>query len=239
VYSGKMLDSAVEFRGTVGSSIVCRMPVLGGTQIVVPPKDSLSAGNVVSVWRTTPAVGDSVWIFDEGLLPGRSDDVWLVRGVTAVTAVANGCTNVIYTSAGDAAKTAYTLTLGAAISSTVTEGAPVRFFRRVHYSLYQASDNRWYLGYYDCHASNVPTCTTIQPVSGPYREYSSNAGAGVSGLAFHYYDVNGNVTANRLSVARIELAVRSRTEAYVAPGGGALQRYTDTARVVIGIRNRS
>jgi hypothetical protein len=121
----------------------------------------------------------------------------------------------------------------------VIAGAPVRFFRRVHYSLYQASDSRWYLGYYDCHVTNTPTCTTIQPVSGPYRAYNSNAASGLSGLGFHYYDVNGNVTTNRLLVARIELAVRSRTDVDVAPAGSAMSRYTDTARVVIGIRNRS
>jgi hypothetical protein len=54
IYSGKMLDSAVEFRGTVGSSVVCALPTVGGTTIRIPPKDSLAAGNVLSVWRTTP-----------------------------------------------------------------------------------------------------------------------------------------------------------------------------------------
>jgi prepilin-type N-terminal cleavage/methylation domain-containing protein len=238
IYAGKMLDSAVEFRATVGVSLACKIATPGGSTLTLPPKDSLAAGNVLSSWRFAPSSGDSLWIFDEGTSPGQADDRWIVRGVTSVSSVANGCGGTGFTSAGDAAKLAITLSLGAALPATVIQGAPVRIFRRIHYSLYRASDKSWYLGYFDCHASRSPACSTIQPVSGPYRSYTSSASSGRSGLNVYYYDSTGVVTSDRTRVARIDIAVRAQTDEPVSTSGGRGARLSDSARVTVGVRNR-
>jgi hypothetical protein len=67
----------------------------------------------------------------------------------------------------------------------------------------------------------------------------ANDALGTSGLNFYYYDENGAVTADRLLVARIEIAVRGISSNWVSRGGEAAKGYfTDTARVVVGVRNR-
>src|SRR2546425_13053022 len=52
----------------------------------------------------------------------------------------------------------------------------------------------------------------MQPLIGPVL---------TNGLAFQYYDVNGNPTAVRTQVARIDITVRARTTAAVRSGGQA------------------
>ena len=56
------------------------------------------------------------------------------------------------------------LTLAAALTTRPSLGSPVRITRRTRYSLYKASDARWYLGR---KTYNGITWATIQPVAGP------------------------------------------------------------------------
>ena len=68
----------------------------------------------------------------------------------------------------------------------------MRFFKKVHYSLYKAADNNWYLGYYDCRTSRTPVCSTIAPIAGPLKPYVSGSPQ-LAGLRFAYYDTTGAV----------------------------------------------
>jgi hypothetical protein len=158
--------------------------------------------------------------------------------ITAVADAVNPCTGTTFTAAGDVTKTGLLLTLDAPISLTVQPGAVVRLVQRVRYGLYQASDAKWYLGY--CEGANLAsTCTTLQPVAGPYKTSDANSATGASGLNFYYYDENGAVTTDRLLVARIEIAVRGISSNWVSRTGEAADGYfTDTTRIVVGLRNR-
>ena len=226
--------SKVTFRSTTGSSIVCLMP--STTTIVVPPS-TLIQNNTLTAWLASPVVGDSVLVYDEGPGIGNDDDVWRPFRITAVTTVngTNACLPTTgYTVTGDL-KPSTRFTLSAALPGTVVTGAPIRFFRRVAYGIYQASDSLWYLGASDCLPGRTPECSPYQPVSGPYRPL---AGATASGLVLRYFDSAGAeldpATANVRNVSRISVIVRGETDAPF--GTDEFQR--DSATFTIGLRNR-
>jgi hypothetical protein len=129
-----------------------------------------------------------------------------------------------------------------AFSATITVGAPVRVFRRVHYELYQETDGRWYLGFFDCLSTYVPAsrCGSLEPVSGPYQAYSASPGQ--SGLVFTYYDSTGlaldPALAKARNVARIDVTLRAQTQTPITLSGGGPAVAKDTIRYTIGLRNR-
>jgi prepilin-type N-terminal cleavage/methylation domain-containing protein len=231
-----MGNASVDFRSTFGSSIACRTPT--ASSIAIPGPGQLAAGNTLTSWSDAPGVGDYVFIFDPGSRPGASDDRWITRRITGRATTVDPCVGTTYTGLGDATKSGVTLTLNVMLPATVTPGSPVRFWRRVRYALYQASDGNPYLGY--CRSADAGTqCTNLQPVSGPYRALNnSSSTAGSNGLNFYYYDVNGLATTVPTSVARIEIALRAQSASRVSSGGSTAAFFKDTARVAVAIRNR-
>ena len=226
--------SKIAFRSMTGSSIICLLPAL--TKIVIPPR-TLLRNNALTTWLTVPVVGDSVLIYDEGREVGNDDDVWRPYQITAVARV-NGVNTCLpatgYTIDGDV-RPSTEFTLSAALPATVVTGAPMRFFRRVDYGIYQASDSLWYLGASDCLPGRTPTCAAYQPISGPYRPLS---GSTASGLLLTYFNSAGGeldpATASALNIARIGVIVRGETNAPFSTD--EFQR--DSATFTIGLRNR-
>src|SRR2546430_6672763 len=189
-------------------------------------------------WVKTPAVGDSVLVYDNGATAALTDDGWTrfqIKTVTQVTTnVANGCPVATgLTQAGDisAANPSYQLTFVSAAPATIAVGAGIRFFRRVHYRIYKETDNQWYIGFFDCIVGRVPVCITTQPIAGPFQAYAVN---GTSGMQFAYYDSLGAVTAAPLQVARISLLVPGPAAArtHLSGAGGAV--FDHSARSAAG-----
>ena len=226
--------SKIGFRSITGSSILCLMPTT--TTIVIPPA-TLVQNNTLTTWLTPPVAGDSVLIYDEGREVGNDDDLWRSHKITNVATATstNACLPTTgYTITGDATSSIQ-YTISPALSSTTVTGAPMRFFRRVDYGLYQASDGEWYLGASDCLPGRTPECSSYQPVSGPYRPL---AGAASSGLVLTYFDSAGSSltpgTGSRTKLARIGVIVRGETDAPFSTD----QFQRDSATFIIGLRNR-
>jgi len=233
-----MTDSALEFRSVFGSSVVCAN--IGGKLSTVPR--TLAKGSNMTTWVRTPVVGDSLAVYNDGLTLAVADDNWLRYQITAMppvtTNVANGCpTTTGLTQAGDisVSNPSSQLTLSPAAAATITVGAAIRFFRRVHYRIYRETDNQWYLGFFDCLFGRVPVCNTTQPIAGPFQPYANNA---TSGVQFAYYDSTGAVTANPLQVARISLVVRGQSAGLVNLAGAGGTAFHDSLRIEVGLRNR-
>ncbi len=239
-YPNQLNETSIEFRSTTGSSIICSIPVIGGTTFVVPPAGQLGSiaapGGVLSMWRDAPQVGDSILIYDTGAATSSGDDAWVpMRSITSVTPLVGACGGTPFVTADDALKTGYTITVTPALTITIPVGTPIRVFRRVRYELFQASDMRWYLGFSECHPSRSPTCSALDVVSGPYRPPSQG---GQSGVGFYYFDVNGAPTTNPALLARIDVAVRGESEQVTSPTA-AQPYFRDSSRVAIGLRNRN
>jgi len=115
------------------------------------------------------------------------------------------------------------LGLGTNVAGAIPLGAPVRGFERVVYQLYQpAGDTSWYVGF-------QPAGQSMQPLIGPVLS---------NGLTFQYFDANGNVTAVKNQVARIDITVRARTASAVRAGGqAAAATVVDSVLTSVALRN--
>ncbi len=234
-----MTDSSLEFRSVFGSSVACAVDAGGGWVSTVPLV--LAKRSAMTSWAALPSVGDSVAVYDDGTITAQSDDSWIVAQITGVTVRTGNVNDGCPTSSGldtlpdlTASNPSYKLTILPKVVN-VSVGGGIRFFRRVHYSVYRAPDTKWYLGYYDCKTGRSPVCNAIQPIAGPFQPYATN---GTSGLQFAYYDSTGAVTANRSLVARISVVVRGQGTTLLNLTGAGASVFRDSLRMEVGLRNR-
>jgi prepilin-type N-terminal cleavage/methylation domain-containing protein len=223
-----LTDSAFEFFSTIGSSVVCA----SSAQVVSLVPAGLANGLLLSSLPLAPDTGDILLGYS------KADSIsgarrWIRYRVSAVaTAPASSACPVTtgFTAPADAQKPAYRIFLAGSAAS-LGPGSPIRFLRRVRYSLYRSSEGEWYLGYKRCNAI-APGCSSIQPVSGPYLPYSSSTGGG---LRFRYLDSAGApVPSTRpLDVASVEITLRGQLDHAGRVSGGSL----DSILVLVTPRN--
>jgi type II secretory pathway pseudopilin PulG len=238
-----MTDSSIDFRAIRGASIVC-INKESDSYITLPPV-KLAKGITLTAWVNEPVAGDSVLVYNDSTSSATArDDKWDKHEIKVVTKVvgnvATGCPiTSLYTQLGDlvSGNPAFQLTFPVSQSRRILSGAPVRIFRRVHYSLFKDTDNKWYLGYYDCLKGRTPVCNPIRAVSGPFEPYAA-PGVGTSGLTFTYYDSTGAVTTNRLKVARMNVVVRAVPEFSMTDNLYTASAFEDSLRFDIALRNR-
>lgn len=234
-----MTDSAIEMVTSIATSVLCEAP--SGVTLQLPPA-TLASGNTLTSILAPPDNGDIAMLYGSPLNAAESAQ-WESIGIMSFSSrsLATTCpVSTGFTTSADAAAPGrgYLVTLAASPTPAVRKGAPVRFLRRVRYSLYRSSDSRWYLGYKRCGGSAPFTCTAIQPVSGPYNAYSSGS---TSGLAFRYYDATDTelpTASAGASVARIDIVLRGATARGVSLAGDSRQTYRDSAVVSVSPRNR-
>ena len=233
-----LADSAIEFFANIGSSVVCQ--AAGGTGVGLPGASS-GRGVTLTAFLTNPDTGD-IALFYRDSLEGAGQ--WERHGIASfgVRSLAVTCPSTSVFARGsdaDSRGSGFYLVLSTPLSAHVKAGAPVRFIRRGRYSLYHASDGSWYLGYRRCNAVGASACGAIQPLSGPYRGYSSNRGK--TGLLFEYFDESGSAlasSASPLALARIDITARSEGRQRILVEG-RVTIPSDSATVAIATRNRS
>ena len=227
-----MTDSSMDFRYTIGSSISCTTPTPGGTTIIIPPTTTVN-GNTLTNWLSQPGDGDTAYVFDEGATTTAStDDQWQPYQISGDLDSGAGTCDAAY----NAPSSGYVLHATNSISPTILEGAPIRFVRRAHYSLYKSTnDNNWYLGY------SCSSCGTnnVSAIAGPFNAYDPAAGSGTSGIRITYFDSTGAATAVPGNVARVNIVLRGQTRSALNVSGLKQGVYTDSIRMTIALRNRS
>ena len=236
-----MTDSSIEFRSTFGSSYLCKSDK-GKSQIIIPPV-TLAKKSMFTTWTQAPVVGDSVALYVDSTSTAGRDDSWSVHAITVVgiafSDASPGClssTGMMKSTDVSSLNPSYAYTISPVQSGTVNAGAAVRFFKRVHYSLYKATDGQWYLGFYDCRTGRVPVCSAIQPIAGPFRAYNG-AQPERSGIRFAYYDSTGTVTTNKLAVSRISIVLQGEGAKDIQLAGGSPVTFRDSLRIEVGLRN--
>lgn len=236
-----MSDTMIEFRSTFGSTVLCRND-RSTSQIAIPPV-TLAKKSALTNWTQVPTNGDSLALYVDSTSMYQRDDAWSLHKITATTiAMSNatpGCTSasgLMGTTDVNSSNPSYSFTLSPQQSATVSAGASVRFFKRVHYSLYRAADGYWYLGYFDCRTSRTPVCNTIAPIAGPLRPYVAGSPQ-LAGLRFTYYDSTGAVTTTRTAVSRISVLMQGEGTRTIQLAGGSPQTFRDSLRIEIGLRN--
>jgi len=236
-------DSAIEFRSSFGSAVVCTLISGGSPAIVTTPRNTARNLRMTS-WTRTPVVGDSIALYDVNTSTRATDDRWTLHQITAIATVtgdvATGCpssSRLVASTDMISTNPAYRLTISPARPATVTQGAAIRFFRRVRYSLFKAADGQSYLGYKDCLTGRTPVCSVTQPIAGPYRPYATK-GTNSSGLEFAYFDSLGAVTTVPKNVARISIAIRGQTADLLQLSDGSAGRVQDSLSFEVALRNR-
>jgi prepilin-type N-terminal cleavage/methylation domain-containing protein len=224
-----MTDSSMDFRYTMGSSISCTTPA--GSTIIIPPTTT-SNGNTLTNWLSTPARGDTAYVFDESAnTTSSTDDAWQPYEITSVNAGGGTCSPAYM-----AQSAGYSVVLTSSVSLTILQGAPIRFVRLAHYSLYQSgNDNNWYLGY------SCASCgsSTVSPIAGPFKAYTAAGGTDTSGIRITYFDSTGTVTTTPGNVARISIVLRGQTRNALRVSGLKQGVYMDSIRMNVALRNRS
>lgn len=226
-----MTDSSIDFRYTIGTSVVCSASPGSRTSIVIPGTGAMTNGNTMTSWLSKPTFGDTAYIFDEGASTTLStDDSWQAYKVTALALGSGSCDGSFN------ASSSATLTLASTSDQYIVEGAPIRFMRQAHYSLYQAADSLWYLGYCSpaCSVTNA-----ITPVAGPFQPYVASTTNDASGIRITYYDSTNAVTSTAANVARINITLRGQTTSYLHIQGMTRGVYHDSLSMSIALRNRS
>ena len=240
--------NSMQFRSSIGSSVLCG--IVGGNVIEIPPA-TLASGQVLTAWINPPKPGDVAYIYDDGVGRGNVDDSWAQFVITDTTSAADptwcaAAAVTPFTQVADNGQRRYRITLNAVPDpARIRVGAPIRFAREVRYSLFEASDRNWYVGYETCTPSGavgVPgPCAGREILAGPVRPASTDTTS--SGLYFVYYAQNGTpITsiAQAAQIARVGIGMRtspqSMSEALKKLGGMDAGR--DSLRMTVGIRNR-
>lgn len=233
-----MADSAIEFFANIGSSVVCQQL---GTTAVGLPGVSLGRGNVLTAFITTPDTGDIAVFHKDSIDAGSEWERHRISGFgpRSLAVTCPSSTELGRNADISAGTPGFLLELSSPLSGHVRAGAPVRFVRRGRYSLYHGSDGDWYLGYRRCNAVGASSCGAIQPLSGPYRDYSSNPQR--TGLRFDYFDRSGSRLAPKesaLGLARIDITARAESRQRLEVEG-RVSIPSDSATIAIAIRNMS
>jgi prepilin-type N-terminal cleavage/methylation domain-containing protein len=231
-----LADSAVEIFASIGSSVVCQ---IAGSEIGLPAGTS-PRGNTLTALLTQPDTGDLALFLRDSAAGGS---LWERHRIAAFSARSKATTcppSTGFAAADDVDATgmAFGVGLSDPLSEHVHPGAPVRFFRRGRYSLYRSSDGGWYLGYRRCNALGPSVCGAIQPLSGPYRAYSSNPRS--TGLLFEFFDGSGGrlpTGSFSLTLARVDITARSESRQSLMVEGRDWMP-ADSATVSIAVRNR-
>jgi hypothetical protein len=231
-----MSEGELTMRAYTGTSVIC---AISGTRddIWIPPTNL--ANHTLTTYISSsnkPAVGDTIFIFNEGSKIGSQDDSWLQRVITGADYAASDCNGAPFTDPVlDATKKRTRYHLDAVLPAEVTIGAVVRFTRPVNYSIYQEASGSWYLGIKEYIGGSWGTSS---PLAGPYRAFASGD-ASQSGLQFRFYDSLGVRITNMLEtnrVARMDVFLRTNAgrSAITERNGAALQ---DSVLMRVALRN--
>ena len=231
-----LADSAVELFANIGSSVVCQVV---GAEIGLPAAAS-TRGNTLTAFLSQPDTGDLALFFRDSMEAGSQWERHRIVSFSSrsLAAACPASTGFAEAAAVDAGVTGFLITLSTPLSSHVGRGAPVRFIRHGRYSLYRAADGDWYLGYRRCNAVGSSVCGAVQPLSGPYRAYSANAGS--TGLLFEYFDDFGTrlvAGSSPFTLARVDISARAESRQRLTVEGRAWIP-GDSATVTVAVRNR-
>lgn len=190
-----VLDTAIEFDGTVGIGVVCAFDIsrqqLG--LAVGTPDDAWSLP-----WAQSPQSGDQVSLWQQRVADTAPQPL---AATLRATHSAPACAGSPLVPMVGGVSTV--LDLQAPLSQLPLVGAPARITRRTRYALYRGSDGDWYLGR---RTLGPLGWDVIQPVAGPLLSATQR------GLRLTAFDVAGQAIASGDTVtpiARIDVQLHA------------------------------
>jgi hypothetical protein len=205
-----MFDTMITIRAMRGFAVVCAAPDKVNGYVTI--KNSLLFMN-----GSLDVTKDNILVYREADSTKNSDDTWQKGTISASTS--QNCTDG---TAGT--RLTVSLTNGNTKLDSVAVGAPVRFYEKVVYRIYNTSGTYW-LGT-DTWTSGAWPGTTA--VAGPLTS---------TGLTFAYYDSTSTVTTDSSRVAYIRMTVRGQSAQPIFMQGRAQGPYKDSVIVSATLRN--
>lgn len=202
-----MGGTEIAVRAMRAYGVLCAAPI--GAAIIV--RNSLTYA-----FREVDPTRDSLFLYADGDPDITSDDQWLKFYPAAQTPAV--CPD-------GAAATQYTLTGPTGSLPLVLDGAPVRSFERVRYSVYEDGGDYW-LGVQTLVNGSY---SALSPVAGPLT--------GSDGIEFTYYDEDGVATGDATDVASIGVIARGRSRNPINATGRPRGYYYDSVVVRTSLRN--
>lgn len=219
-------DTSMVFWATIGQAVAC-VAVPGAYEISIPPL-VLANKNTLASFTMTPSAGDTVFVYHDGDTEAASDDEWVAYGITGPPTTSTvACGDL--TGVTDLTTERYSFPLDKPLGINLRVGTPLRFLRRTRYTLFQAQDAAWYLGYCSPACAGDP-----QPIAGPFLP----GGGANSGVSFSYQDAAGAATTVPANIVQVSIVVRGQTEGVVDMGGYNTTQVGDSLRFSVAIRNR-
>lgn len=217
-------DSAVTWRATIGAGTVCNA---AGPSLVAS-REHLTKGGTSFALQTAPQVGDLVAVFDDGPLPGTTDDRWLMYTLSSLSTIAGGCVGgPLADSTRDISKLSWRFSVTPS-PATSSIGLPIRILRPTKLQLYR-SGSEWSLGFSETSAGGGWSGT--QPAAGPLAS-AARRGAGFS---MYWIDTLGSPAS--AGPAGVRVSIRAPTAAAFRSDRG-LRRSTDSVLTFLAFRNR-
>jgi prepilin-type N-terminal cleavage/methylation domain-containing protein len=223
-----MSATSLEVRAMRWLGFACVAPVMGGVTtngLTITIRGGAPGQPMFFGSRAINVATDTMLLYYDGDATTRNDDYW-ARGVfTGIAPVAATCPDPTVPPQPGRLVTFNLNLLGIGVNQAgaIPTGAPVWGYEHVKYQLYQAADGFWYIGLQPGGQG------ALQPLIGPVL---------ANGLTFTYYDVNGNVTATRAQVARVDITVRARSQNPVRGGGQAPAAVmVDSITTSVALRN--
>lgn len=230
-----MADSAIEFYATIATSVLCA--ALGDSELALPGMAGVR-GNTLTSFATEPDTGDLALVLRD-TADSLTGSRWDRHRIASFSNRAAGAACPAASPFATPGNGGFALSLRAPLRTAPPPGTPLRFLRRSRYSHYRSSDGLWYLGYRRCGAAPGAACDAIQPLSGPYRPYSSNPAA--TGILFQYFDSSGSAISPgspSATLARVSITARALSGQRLRTGN-IVQTYGDSSFVTVTIRNRA
>jgi prepilin-type N-terminal cleavage/methylation domain-containing protein len=218
---GNARDTSLEFRATILSAVVCDSAA--STALLSPADASPRLASVLA----RPEAGDTAWFLDAS----DAGESWTPRPITAVVDSTAACRLGLSAPFGPSTRTSIAIRLA---TPPPLRAAVVRVTRPWRYSIYRASDGRWYFGAKEWNPA-LGRFNTIQPVAGPLLS------AAAGGLNFRYLDSLGEVLpavpsdVRRIATIEVGFRVDSAIPGKYAHAASIRGR----ALVAIGLRNRA
>lgn len=216
-----MTSTSLTIRAPRQLGFLCAPPEFGPRGVVLTAATLTIREDLFFGSRGFNSTTDSIFVFYEGEPRTSTDDGWL-RGRLTADPAPMACAD------GTPGRRLFAqLVFGVhqhASSEHVPNGAPVRGYEPVTYSMYRAADGRWYLGLQSRLWGSAP-----QPLVGPLR--------GAAGVMFEYFDTRGAATAAAAEVAEIRIAVRVESAQPVRQGRGPPTYLTDSLVTRVSLRN--
>lgn len=220
----EMSDSAIEMDATIGAALVCATDSAFRLDLQPLAAPAGSASAILGGLSTSVQPGDIAFFYDDAATDAAADDVWRSASIVAIGGASSAsCASLPLANSSGASLVRLTLA-GAPIPNTIVAGAPVRILRRVRWTLYRASDGRWYVGQ---RSRSATGWAGVQPAVGPFASLASN------GLATALDDSTGT---SRLAPS---IGDRGASLRLVAPVSAPRYPTTfDSTRLYVAFRNR-